>query len=343
MKKVLKIIIGLFITAAAIYFFLRNSDLQKIGAALKRIDVFTVLLAFFLAIFSLFLRGLRWGFLLPDVPGATKQGLFQLATISFMVNNVLPARLGEAARVYLLYKRNRYSVHVSLGSLFLERVLDTFTYSLFILLPGLVYYGVLSGKKMLGQIDALYPLRFAGILSGSILCLGVLFILFPGPLFKMGEAVERKLWKPMGRGVHHLLRLLKESTAWMFSLKQLIIVILLTPCVVICYTCILLAISRSLGLDINLLKALFVSGILAFGVAVPSSPGYVGTLHLACMEGLILFGVGVNEAAAAAILYHLLSWSITVTCGLVFYFQMNISLKDIKQAEGLEKGKKNIL
>jgi uncharacterized membrane protein YbhN (UPF0104 family) len=104
-----------------------------------------------------------------------------------------------------------------------------------------------------------------------------------------------------------------------------------------------LAISRSLGLDINLLKALFVSGILAFGVAVPSSPGYVGTLHLACMEGLILFGVGVNEAAAAAILYHLLSWSITVTCGLIFYFQMDVSLKDIKQAEELENGEKDTL
>jgi hypothetical protein len=80
-----------------------------------------------------------------------------------------------------------------------------------------------------------------------------------------------------------------------------------------------------------------VAGIIAFGVAIPSSPGYVGTLHLAMREALVLFNVDVDTASAIAILYHLISWIATVVTGLYFYFRLDVSFKEIKAAEE-EKG-----
>jgi uncharacterized protein (TIRG00374 family) len=133
-KKTLKILFGLLITVLAVWLFLRNSDPRRIWSAVKRIDAVTAAAVLFLAVFSLYLRGLRWRYMLPNAPGASSSGLFGIAAIGFMVNNLLPARIGEAARVYFLYKRNRHSMHTAVGTLLFERVLDSFFYAGFVTL-----------------------------------------------------------------------------------------------------------------------------------------------------------------------------------------------------------------
>jgi uncharacterized membrane protein YbhN (UPF0104 family) len=157
--------------------------------------------------------------------------------------------------------------------------------------------------------------------------------------FRLSEAVAQRLWGPLSRGAGHVLKLMRESTEWMFRPGRLSAVVLLSVPVIICYSLSLFIISRALGIPLAFMQALFVSGLLAFGVAIPSSPGYVGTLHLACTAGLLLFDVEYNQAAAVAVLYHLLTWLGTVAAGLFFYFKLDVNLKEIPagSAESAER------
>ena len=57
-------------------------------------------------------------------------------------------------------------------------------------------------------------------------------------------------------------------------------------------------IGRSVGIDLAPLDAVFVASALALGVAIPSSPGYVGTYQWLGVASLGLLDVPVNEARA---------------------------------------------
>ena len=328
-KKGLKILFGLLITAVAIYLFLKNSDPPQIWAAVKRISLPAAGTVVFLSIFSLYLRGLRWRYMLPNVPNASNTGLFGIASVGFMINNVLPARIGEAARVYLLYKRNRHSMHTAIGTVLFERLLDSFFYAAFITLSSWFYFEHLQGRQILDKVDALYPFRFGAGILGVLLAVFCLYRFFPARFFRLGDALSQRLWGPLSRGTGHLLKLTRESTEWMFAFRPLLRVVLLSVPVIACYSLSLWVIARALDIELTLMQVLFASGLLAFGVAVPSSPGYVGTLHLACMAGLLLFDVETNQAAAVAVLYHLLTWLGTVATGLFFYFKLDVNLKEI--------------
>jgi len=71
-------------------------------------------------------------------------------------------------------------------------------------------------------------------------------------------------------------------------------------------------VARSVGIDLAPLDAVFVASVLALGVAIPSSPGYVGTYQLLGVESLGLLDVPVNQALAFSILMQA-SWFIPTT------------------------------
>ena len=71
-------------------------------------------------------------------------------------------------------------------------------------------------------------------------------------------------------------------------------------------------VARSVGIDLEPLEAVFVSSALALGVAIPSSPGYIGTYQWLGVASLGLLDVPVNEALAFSILMQA-SWFVPTT------------------------------
>jgi uncharacterized membrane protein YbhN (UPF0104 family) len=61
----------------------------------------------------------------------------------------------------------------------------------------------------------------------------------------------------------------------------------------------------------SIIVSLFVSGVIAFGAAVPSSPGAVGVFELSAIAGLLVFGYPRESALSFAIVTHLLQLTMT--------------------------------
>ncbi len=88
-------------------------------------------------------------------------------------------------------------------------------------------------------------------------------------------------------------------------------------------------VGRSVGIDLAPLEAVFITSALALGVAIPSSPGYIGTYQWLGVASLGLLDIPVNDALAFSILMQA-SWFIPTTLvGGAF-----VIVRALRRAEG---------
>ena len=93
-----------------------------------------LLLAAFLLWSSVWLRGVRWKFLFPEKNSPSISSLYKAEMIGYFGNNVLPLRLGELLRSYIVGKEHSLSKSFVFGTVILERLMDTIALALFALL-----------------------------------------------------------------------------------------------------------------------------------------------------------------------------------------------------------------
>jgi hypothetical protein len=80
------------------------------------------------------------------------------------------------------------------------------------------------------------------------------------------------------------------------------------------------------------MAAMFIVVLIAFAVALPSSPGYVGPFHAAVLAGVLLFQPALDKdtVAGISIVFHLMA-IVPITLGGVFYlWKEQISFADIR-------------
>jgi hypothetical protein len=116
------------IIALIVYVFYRmHLDWTKLFDDLKHYDLIYLFPALVVYLFGYYIRGGRWVVLLSPVKKCRFNSLFPTLLIGFMMNNVLPARLGEFIRAYLNGKKEGISSSASLATIILERLFDGLT------------------------------------------------------------------------------------------------------------------------------------------------------------------------------------------------------------------------
>src|SRR5581483_7559025 len=112
MAKKKRVWLGLAISVACLWLVFRSLDPAALSAALAQANFLYILPAVAVYFVGVWFRSLRWKLLLrPALRGQQAplrtQRLFRVLVIGFTVNNLLPARLGEVARAYLLWRGER--------------------------------------------------------------------------------------------------------------------------------------------------------------------------------------------------------------------------------------------
>ena len=155
MKHILKpqFIIGLIFSIIGLYFAFKDFNYTSFLEVVKTTKIFYVLLASSFLIFSVWFRAIRWHYLLIKAKSISYKHLFEIEMLGFFGNNVLPLRLGELYRSIILSNRFKISKSTVIGSVVLERILDTLGlvfFSMFLLfyplenqIKNYVYYGLI--------------------------------------------------------------------------------------------------------------------------------------------------------------------------------------------------------
>jgi uncharacterized membrane protein YbhN (UPF0104 family) len=71
-------------------------------------------------------------------------------------------------------------------------------------------------------------------------------------------------------------------------------------------------VGRALGIDLSPADVAFTCAVMNLGVAIPSSPGFVGTYQWLGVSALGLIGIGTDQALAFSVLLHAI-WYVPTT------------------------------
>lgn len=125
MFKSRRFIIGLVISLVFLAWALSQEDLGKVFATIAGMNWVSLVPALALYFAGVWVRAVRWRILLrPLRPNLPLFKVFEIVVIGYMANNVLPARIGELVRAYVLSKRENVRKTSTLATIVVERIFD---------------------------------------------------------------------------------------------------------------------------------------------------------------------------------------------------------------------------
>jgi uncharacterized protein (TIRG00374 family) len=307
-KNILKIIISVAVSVIAGYLAFRNVQLNDVIAGIRQADSISVAIVLLLIVGSQLLRSSRWGLLLDPLEPLSQRLLLPITSIGFLFVWILPARLGEVARPYLLQQNSRVGLSPAMGSVVLERLIDSsfLVLLLTICLPAL-------------KLPALILSAFKGFVF--ILLAAVLLLLFGSlpafreRLFKFISMVLPASWSEF---LTRIADTFYSGMQAVMSAKRLLSILALTSIIWGTGLAAFLVLFHSMDLQLGLLAATTVLVLTCLGIALPAAPGFIGNYHYACIVAMGLFGVAKDTALAYAILIHFLTMVVLVAMGLFF-------------------------
>ena len=326
--------LGIGISAFFIWWVLRGEDPGEIIAQISQANPWYFLASMFVGTAGYFVRALRWKVLLhPLKPDTALRSRFAGVSIGFAVNNIFPARLGEIARAFALTRVEPITVSGSLGSLVVERFLDTIVLVTLFLVPmALPSFpgadGLLSGALVgiLGGTFGLLAIFLAGLVA---------LLIFPEPIVRLAERFFVRL--PGGWGP----RMVVALESFLRALKVLRHPVLLTKAVVWSYVFWLWhGLSfwlgfKAFGIDLGFAAAVFTEAVVGFAVAIPAAPGFFGTFQLGVDLALGgVYGVAEPSALAFAFGYHLGGFFPITIIGLYYAWSIGFSVRDVRGGDG---------
>jgi len=237
-------------------------------------------------------RGERWQELLAhNGVDARRADTYSLVAVGYLGNNILPARAGDALRVFFLTPRVRADARAVIGTIVAERLLDV------VLLVGLF---VVLAFAVLGGIDV----PAGRVASAALVAVAVLALVAAVAvvLHRRGRLRHTlDFLAPMAaatrrmRGRHGVALLAWSALVWSLEWGSWWLV------------------ARAVGLDLGLLDVGYLMGLATVFVLIPSGPAYVGTFDAAIAFGL--HALGHTEAALSYLL--LLRFVIAVPITLI--------------------------
>ena len=293
---------------------------REFSLALRGVHVWILLGALAVYLTSYFFRGLRWHLMLKSVRSIPVGRVCRFVVIGFMLNNIIPARLGEFARALVIADKEKISARASFASIVLERVFDGFTIVLLLLIL---------------MIKQPFPfwVRQMVIIAGALFILVFIFLLILG---HKGEKFIDYLQKRFKSGIINKvagfarkfvsgLEMLKDKSIvlWVFLLSLVVWSI-----EVLNY----LIVMRALDISLPITAAAFTLVVTNLGIMIPSSPGSVGTFQYFCLLGLSIYKIEQETALAFAVILHAAMYISITLLGILFLTQMGLSLGNLKLA-----------
>jgi len=322
MNRRVLINVGLSLVVAAVFLCLafRHVPLADLGAALQRFDLRWLVPAFAISFTLQIFRAWRWQLELRPLVRIGLGKLWVVTSVAYMAINLLPARLGEVVRPWLLSRRAPVSMSNVVGNLVIEKTMDSIVIVFYILV------GLLTTQNLPPWVrrGAMVPAVAAGVLVGLVVLLW-----WQGEPF-VDRWVVRFLPERLGAGLRRVLRALLDGmkivpdgrllgTVFVVSLALWFLPILSSYVII-----------RAFSFDVPFSAAVIVFIFIGFGTALPQAPGMIGTYQYACQLALGLFGVDATLALAYGLVLNAIQLLSLVAQGLVALPLAEVGIDDFR-------------
>jgi glycosyltransferase 2 family protein len=296
--------LGIVVSIVAVWILIQSVD---IGAALEVLGTASpawIALMFVTTTVDIGARGARWRTLLAPIAPLPYRRVLGYTYIGYLANNVLPARLGELYRSHALGEGEHVSRPTVLGTVVVERVVDTVMVVAIASVAVLVLSvrGVMSSAVLLG-------LAFVALLIIA-LGLGIAAHRLPGAE-RVTAIIER--WPR----VLELARRLRTGLAVAGRPGTILVALVFSAIAWAASTGTFLAAGQAVGVELTIAQAALLTSGVALVTIVPSGPGYVGTFELTVVAIADGFGIPRDSAFALGLLVHLMILATTSVGGVI--------------------------
>lgn len=308
---------GIAVSAVCGYLAFRGTSWEDSYHALAGVHLVKLIVAFLFLAASISLSARRWQ-LLVGHHQARWSAVLAAVVVGLMVNNILPARLGEIARAVFLGTKADLSKAYLLGTVMLDRLMDLavlITLALLLLasvsvLPGLSLAVIIVGGVLLGGgVTLIALLRWGG-----------------GGIKRFLNFIQARLSTRVQRWFAGVWSQLQLSLATPRSWRKWVALVGLSLGVWFFMGISLLFALQAFAISLPFRGVGILLVVLNLGGLIPSSPGYIGTYHWLAVTTLVAFGIDRDTALSFALVNHALWYVPQVFVGLVILFRANLTV-----------------
>ncbi len=356
MKKsmLVSLISGILISVVALYFAFRNVPFSELIDYTTSVNYFWMMLSILLVLASFVFRVLRWQVILSAITKIKFWRAYHPLMIGFMLNCIMPARIGELARPAILHQKDKVPFTSGLATVATERIFDLL---ILILLLTIVFSSI--------QIDTDLSISFGkyelnkktleSIASGMVkLCLLLIFGIIlvsinysrtiikkiimgiPDLLFSTGSKTHNKTIEYICNPLVGIVDNIATGFGFIKSIKDISICLFFSSVIWI-----LQAVSYYLialgcpGIELSFFEITAVMIILCFFIALPSVPGFWGLWEAGGVFALSLFAVSSTDAAGFSLVSHVVQMFPVIIVGLISMLLYGINIKQINMNKNL--------
>lgn len=308
-------------TIAILFMIVQMGDLSQLGDALAAARYIYLVPAAALIAVGLGCRAVRWRVLLSG--GLPLKRAFSILNVAYLVNGVLPLRIGEVARAYLATRADPpVPFFKSASTIIVERLLDLLAVLIILLLA-------VSAAPLPDAIRAA-ALTFAPLAIVGFGCMVA---------FAQRRDLLLRLVRWLSTRIGLLRRIDAEALTGQFLDGLLPLARVSTFTLTIVWTAISWAISIATGYILmyafydapSLSATLLFTAAASFAVAVPAVPGNVGPYEASIVLALSAMGLAEPLATAVgfALIVHFVNLSVNAVLGVLGFVQEGITLQQL--------------
>jgi hypothetical protein len=299
----LRATIGIAVSVVALWILVQSVDIPAALDVLRTASLAWIAVMLVTTTVDIGSRGARWRTLLAPIAPLRYRRVLGYTYIGYLANNVLPARLGELYRSHALGEGEGVSRTTVLGTVVVERVVDT------VMVVAVAAVAVLV-------------LSVRGVMSSAVL-LGLAFVALAVIALGLGIAAHRlpgadRVAAIIARRPRllELARRLREGLAVAGRPSTIAAAVALSAVAWAASTGTFLAAGQAVGVELSIAQAALLCSGVALVSIVPSGPGYVGTFELTVVAIADGFGIPRDSAFALGLLVHVMILATTSIGGV---------------------------
>jgi len=322
--------LSLLISALLVFLFLRGTSPHEIISACQDVHIRYLFAALPFLFLCIFFKTLRWHALLSIYnPRVRKKSVLQALTIGTFLDQILPAKMSEFARAYILGRNENIPKPTVLSTVIIERAAD-----ILIILSGtsaVIFFAEINH-------EIIKKLQIAGGLILAVCCAGiVVFIVFNTTLISWFKFISVKIVSnEKTQYLCELLNNLYNGFLLLKGQKKIVHFVVFSLCmwISVCVNYYFFLRTFDFGAAVPAYTVFILLLFVTFATAIPSAPGGIGVIEYASFLAVQVSITGAESAAlysvpalkAFSILFRIFQNSIETGFGIYYFSRLKIKI-----------------
>lgn len=319
--------LGVVVSALFLWLALRGLELEKFWQNLREAEYVWLVPSVVVYFGAVWARTWRWHYMLRALKPIPLRRLFPTVTMSYMGNNVFPARAGELLRAYVLKKDDDVSMSASLATILVERIFDGLVMLLFVFLtlptvpdldPDLRRMVVLASLVFFGALVVFLALA-SNPLTARKLYSGLIERLVPANYREKTLSLADRFMEGLvglRRGRDLAMIFFTSTVVWLLETVKYWFVM------------------HAFNFTVSFFALMLMNGLANLALTIPAAPGGIGPFDWAGIETLAAFDVSRTLATAYTLVLHVALWFPITALGAYYFARKGLQWSQVQQARG---------